>query len=234
MAKQESAFDVKHIEETAAVEPSGILDELNLPPALIDFLRKYQRKIWTVIGIVAFVVTVVSLYGSYRSYIRNKAAQAYDQALLQDGDAKVAALQAVAEKYSSTPSAAWSTIEIAHLEQADGKIDSAIEKLRSLSNGRKNDDLLKPLLLANIGGLYEQDNKFDDAITVYQELQTLKGFEPEAVNSLGRVYEAMGNKEKAIEMFQQFLVLTNTKETGLQQNDPARIMVQSSLSRLQK
>ena len=234
MVKQESAFDLKHIEETAAVETSGILDELNLPPAMIEFLRKNQRTIWLVVGVVALVVTVVSLYGSYRSYTLNKAAQAYDQALLLEGDAKIAALNSVAEEFASTPTATWSRIEIAHIDQEAGKLDAAIEKLTTINSGLKKDDLLKPLLLVNLGGLYEQGKKFDQAASVYQELESFKGFEAQAVSSLGRVYEAKGNVDQAREMFQRYLALT-TDEGGLpQKNNPVRTMVQASLSRLQK
>jgi len=234
MAKQQSAFDLKHIEETAAVETSGVLDQLNLPPVLTDFLRKNQRTIWIVVGIIAAAVTVVALYSSYRSYTLNKAAQAYDQALMLDGDQKKAALQKVADSYGSTPSAIWSRIELAHLDQAEGEVKGAIEKLTAISSGLKGNDLLKPLILVNIGGLYEQDKQLEQALAVYQELKTLKGFEAQAVNSLGRVYETQGNREQATQMYQQYLTLTTKEGTAPQQDDPARTMVRASLNRLQQ
>ena len=234
MPKQQSAFDLKHIEETAAVETSGLLDQLNLPPALIDFLHKNQRTIWIVVGIIAAVITAVSLYGSYRNYTLNKAAEAYDQALMLDGDQKKAALQKVADTYGSTPSAIWSRVELAHMDQAAGAFKEAIEKLIAINSGLKESSLLKPLVLVNLGGLYEQDKQPEKALSVYQELKTLKGFEAEAVNSLGRVYESQGNKEKAIEMYQQYLTLTTTEGAAPQQDDPARAMVRASLNRLQQ
>jgi len=234
MAKQESAFDLKHIEETAAVQTSGFLDELNLPPVVTDFLRKNQRTIWLVVGVVAAVVTVVSLYGSYRNYTLNKAAQAYDLAMLLEGDAKVAALETVAQSHGSTPSALWSRVELAHIDQAEGKFADALSKLVELNNTLKEDDLLKPLVLMNIGGLKKKKKQFDKAVSTYQTLQTFKGFDKEAVNSMGRVYEALGDKEKAKEMFQQYLMLSSTESTTPQQNDPVKSMVQASLNRLQQ
>ncbi len=234
MAKQQSSFDLKHIEETAAVETSGVLDQLNLPPAFTDFLRKNQRAIWVVVAVIATVVTVVSLYSSYRSYTLNKAARAYDQALLLDGDQKKAALEKVAESFSSTPSATWSRVKLAHLDQAEGNLKAAIEKLTAISSGLKDTDLLKPLVLVNIGGLYEQDQQLDKALALYRQLQNIKGFEPQAASSLGRVYELQGNREKAVQMYQQYLTLTTVEGTAPQQDDPARTMVRASLNRLQQ
>ena len=233
MANQQSAFDLKHIEETAAVETSGILDQLNLPQPLIDFLRKNQRTIWIVVGIVAAVVTVVSLYGSYRSYTLKNAAEAYDQALMMEGDQKKVALEKVADKYGSAPSAIWSRVELAHIDQAAGDLAGAIEKFTAISSDLKETSLLKPLILVNLGGLYEQDKQLEKALSVYQGLKTLKGFESAAVNSLGRVYETQGNNEKAAQMFQLYLTMTTREGATPQQDGPVRAMVRASLNRLQ-
>ncbi len=234
MAKQESAFDLKHIEETAAVETSGVLDQLNLPPALTDFLRKNQRTIWIVVGVTFAVVTVISLYGSYRSYTMNKASMAYDQAVMLAGDAKKAALQKVADSFGSTPSAVWSRAELAHLDQEAGDIKAAIAKLTAISSSLTDENLLKPLVLVDLGGLYEQDKQPEQAIAAYLALKVFKGFEKEAVRSLGRVYEAQGKKEQAAAMYQQYLTLTTSEGTQPQQNDPARTMVRAALNRLQQ
>jgi len=233
MANQQSAFDLKHIEETAAVETSGILDQLNLPQPLIDFLRKNQRTIWIVVGIVATVVTVVSLYGSYRNYTLKNAAKAYDQALMLEGDQKKVALEKMADKYGSTLSATWSRVELAHMDQAAGDLAGAIDKFTAISSGLKETSLLKPLILVNLGGLYEQDKQPEKALSVYQELKNLKGFESAAVNSLGRVYETQGNNEKAAQMFQQYLTMTTREGNAPQQDGPVRAMVRASLNRLQ-
>ena len=233
MAKQQSAFDLKHIEETAAVETSGILDQLNLPQPLTDFLRKNQRTIWIMVGIVAAVVTVVSLYGSYRNYTLNNAAEAFDQALMLEGDQKKVALEKVADKYGSTPSAIWSRLDLAHMDQAAGELTWAIDKFTAISSGLKENSLLKPLILVNLGGLYEQDKQLEKALSVYQELKTLKGFESAAVNSLGRVYETQGNNEKAAQMFQQYLTMTTREGNAPQQDNPVRAMVRAGLNRLQ-
>ena len=234
MAKQQSAFDLKHIEESAVVETSGVLDQLNLPPALTDFLRRNQRTIWIVVALVATVVTVVSLYGSWRSYTFNKAAEAYDQALMLDGAQKKTALTQVIEKFGTTPSATWSRVELARMDQKAGDLKGATAEMVAINTGLKPDNLLKPLVLVNLGGMYEQDQQQEQALSVYEELRTIKGFEPQAVNSLGRVYETMGNKAQAASMFQEYLNLTAVEGKAPQQDDPVRAMVRANLNRLKQ
>ncbi|MCI5138391.1 MAG: hypothetical protein D3922_08235, partial [Candidatus Electrothrix sp. AR1] len=86
MSKQQSSFQLNDLRENAHVEQhNGVLDQLDLPPGVVEFLQKNQRKIWTVVIIVATVIIVAALYDSYRTYTTNKAAKAYDAAQLLEG-----------------------------------------------------------------------------------------------------------------------------------------------------
>ncbi len=236
MSKQQSSFHLKDLRENAHVEDhNGVLDQLDLPPAVIEFLQRNQRKIWTVVTIIAVVVIIASLYDSYRTYTLNKAAKSYDAALLLEGEQRVAALDKTTDDFSSTPSAVWSQIQLTHLEQKEGKYKEAVERLEALNSELKEDDLLKPLLMANLGALYEQQKDLDKAVIVYEKLQQKEGFEKMALSSLGRVYENMGNKEQAVAMYQRYMSLTQKKpgETvPTPQSSLARDMVQASLNRL--
>ncbi len=238
MSKQQSTFDLKDMRDDAPVEYNGVLDQLDLPPKLIEFLQKNQRKIWTVIGIIAVVVTVVALYGSYRNYKISKATEAYDAASLLEGDQQTAALQKVADDYDSTPSGIWSQIKLTHIDQAAGETKSAVKQLESLNGELDEKDLLKPLVLANLGSLYEQDNQWDKAVSVYEILKNTPGFEAMALNCLGRVYESQGNNDKAVQTYQRYMSLTESKSeddgSAFGQNSPARDMVRTSLNRLLK
>ncbi|WP_417910802.1 YfgM family protein [Candidatus Electronema sp. PJ] len=216
----------------------GVLDQLHLPPEVITFLQKNQQTIWRVIIAVAIVVTAASLYNSYRNYYANKSAVAYDQAIaLEDVQKKTAALQKVAEDYGSASAGTWSQIALAHLDQEAGKTKEAIAKLTAIEAKISAKSPLKPLLLANLGGLYEQEKQFDKAEAAYQQLKGFKGFEPMALDSLGRVYEAMGSKDKAVQMYQQYMGLTEMgkeKKEGAGRSFPEQELVQASLNRLLK
>ncbi len=236
MSKQQSSFHLKDLRENTHVEDhNGVLDQLDLPPAVIEFLQQNQRKIWTVVSIIAVVVIVASLYDSYRTYTLDKAAKAYDAALLLEGTERVAALNKTKDDFSSTPSAVWSQIQLTHLDQGEGKYKEAIERLEALNSELKEEDLLKPLLMANLGALYEQQKDLDKAVAAYEGLQNKKGFEALALSSLGRTYENMGKKEQAVAMYQRYMSLTEKKlgeDEPAPQNSLARDMVQASLNRL--
>lgn len=237
-SKPKHVFHVT-LQEQAAVGTPGVLDQLHLPPALITFLQKNQRVIWRIVIVVAVVITVVSVYKSWREHILSKAAIAYDQAVeLADAPQKRAAFQKIADEYSATPSALWSRIALAHLDQQEGKIKEAAAKLAAVETEVSAKNVLKPMLLVNLGGLYEQDKQFDKAEAIYQQLKGFKGFEPMALDSLGRVYEAMGQKDKAVQMYQQYMGLTELgkekKEGAPVHSFPERELVQASLNRLLK
>jgi predicted negative regulator of RcsB-dependent stress response len=237
-SKPKHVFNVT-LQEQAAVGTPGVLDQLHLPPAVISFLQKNQRMIWRIVIVAAVAVTVVSLYFSWREHTLNKAAAAYDQAVeIADAPQKRAALQKVADDYGSTPSALWSRIALAHLDQQEGKTKEAIAKLTAVEAEVSAKNALKPLLLVNLGGLHEQDKQFDKAEAAYQQLKGFKGFEPMALDSLGRVYEATGSKDKAVQMYQQYMGLTELgkekKEGAPVHSFPERELVQASLNRLLK
>ncbi|WP_417914986.1 YfgM family protein [Candidatus Electronema sp. JM] len=237
-SKPKHVFNVT-LQEQAAVGTPGALDQFHLPPATVTFLQKNQRAIWLFVIVAAVAVTGGSLYSAWHEHSLNKAAAAYDQAVeIADGPQKRAALQKVADDYGSTPSALWSRIALAHFDQQDGKIKEAIAKLTAVEAEVSAKNALKPLLLVNLGGLYEQDKQFDKAEAAYQQLKGFKGFEPMALDSLGRVYEAMGQKDKAVQMYQQYMGLTELgkekKEGAPVHSFPERELVQASLNRLLK
>ncbi|MCI5149387.1 MAG: hypothetical protein D3916_08370 [Candidatus Electrothrix sp. MAN1_4] len=236
MSKQHSSFHLNDLRGAAHVEQhNGVLDQLDLPPAVIEFLQKNQRKIWTVVIIIAVVVIGASLYDSYRTYTLDKAAKAYDVAMLLKGKERVAALNTTKNDFSSTPSAVWSQIQLTHLDQEQEKYKEAVERLEALNSALKEKDLLKPLVMVNLGALYQQINSLDKAVVVYKNLQEKKGFEALALSSLGRVYEAMGKNDQAVTMYQRYMTLTEIKQNDAgsgSQNSLARDMVQASLNRL--
>jgi len=236
--KSRNVFHVKLGDQTAGGTP-GVLDQLQLPPALATFLQKNQRVIWKTVIAVAVVATAVALYSTWHSHVLNKAAAAYDQAVeLKTTQEKKAAFQKIVADYSSTTSALWSQIALAHLDQEEDNFKSAIEQLTTAESKVAKENPLKSLLLVNLGGLYEQVKQFDKAESVYQQLKGIKGFEPMALDSLGRVYEAKGDKDKAVQVYQQYMGLTemgkDKKEGALPRNFPEQEIVQASLNRLLK
>ncbi|HHB75369.1 MAG TPA: tetratricopeptide repeat protein [Desulfobulbus sp.] len=213
MANQ-SAFDPNHIKETAVSETSGLLDELNLPPAFIDFLRKNQRTLWIIIAVIAIVVTAVSLYGSYRTYRENKATAAMDAAMQAAPGQKVDMLKKVVQDFTSTPTEHWARIELAQISIKNGKPADAILQLQKVNQEIDAKNPLKPLVLFKLAGLYEETKNYQAALDQYQKLTAVSGFEADAQYALGRVYAALHKNAEAVTAYQQYLSLTEKSPTG--------------------
>lgn len=231
MADQ-SAFDRNHIETTAVSETSGVLDQLNLPPAVTAFIRKNQRTIWIVVSIVVITVVTVALYDSYRTYRINKAVSALDAARIAEEGQQVELLQQVVDKYSSTPAALWARVELAKKAADKGEIPAAIDELQKVNSSITGKNPLKPLVLTRLAGLHEQKGDPDAAITLYQKLVEFAGFAPDAHYAMARVYVAMEKKPEAIAQYRKYLSLTEDADTGGQQ-DPMRARVEYMIQQLQ-
>jgi len=233
MADQ-SAFDRNQIETSAMSETSGILDQLNLPPAAVSFLRKNQRMLWVIVVVVAATVIAASLYGSYRNYQLNKANAAFDAAQMETGDKRAELLQQVAEKYSATPTASWARVELAKNATDTEDFAGAVAELQMVNTMISAKDPLKPLVLYILGGLHEKKQDYAAAIGFYQELTAFSGFTTDAHYAMGRVYVSMDKKAEAVEQYKQYLSLTGENTGGMMsQPDPQRALVEHTIKKLQ-
>ena len=230
MAEQ-NAFDKKTFEMNTVTESEGLLEQFNLPPALIKFLRNNSKKIWIVIACVAVVVVAVSLYDSFRTNTLDKAASALDTAL-QDTDNSEKLLQGVVDEYSSTPSATWAKIALVKLYQDEKKYDKAVALLVEIEADSSLDSLVKPLVAYKLAALYEEQGAMEKALGAYTVLSGMQGFEADAYKAMGRVQESLGNKDQAVSMYKQYIEQQKISQPN-GQVDPAQKVIESRLKILQ-
>jgi predicted negative regulator of RcsB-dependent stress response len=231
MAEQ-SAFDRKNIQLQTLSPTMGLLEQFNLPPAAITFIRRNQRAIWMTVAGCVFLTVAVSAYTSYRHYRAGKAAAALDIALVAKQDSREL-LEKVVQEYGSTPSSLWAKIELAFLDEKEGQRPKAITRFEAINAGLVAQSLLKPLVLGKLAALHEDEKQFDKALVYYSELAGNQGFAPEAYRAMGRVNEQLGKNAEAATMYSKYLELTPS-QGGQQKNDPVREMVQSRLNQLKK
>lgn len=225
-------FDPNQLKLQPLGPPPGLLEQFNLPPKAVAFMRAHQRSLWA--AFIAVIVLSLSWagYDAYRDNRQQQAASALDAARLATQD-KAVQLDKVSTQFAGTDAALWAKVELAQLAEREGQIAKAITQLEAINAGLRATSLLKPLLLGKLAGLAERDGKLDRALALYAELSAWESFAMEAYRSRGRVSEQLGNKEEAIAMYSKYLELESAQSFQSGSN-PVRELVQSRLNQLKK
>ena len=72
----ESAFDKRHVEASTLSDVEGLLEHLNLPPAVIKYIRTNKKKIQIVATLSLVLIVALAVYDSYRNQRIEEAASA--------------------------------------------------------------------------------------------------------------------------------------------------------------
>jgi hypothetical protein len=202
----ESAFEKRLAAETTMDRVEGLLEHFNLPPKVITFIRRHAKTLKIVLAVVVVVVVSVALYDSYREQQREEAASALARALQVEEERKPDALAKVTAEYSSTTSALWARIELANLEMVKGSFSSAASQYNDILGKTDEESPLFALVLYALAQAYEADAKYGEAFREYDRLKNVKGYENLAYQGMARLEEAQGNLDKAIAIFNNFLL----------------------------
>ncbi|GAB4343731.1 MAG: hypothetical protein Kow0089_19690 [Desulfobulbaceae bacterium] len=230
---RQNPFDLQNIQESTLDKPPGLLEQLNLPPDVIRFIRRNQRTIWIVTGCVALVVVVAALYNQYSDYRERKGASALSVALkTEESSEKKKMLAEVADEFGGSSAGLWARIELAGIAAGEGKTGDAIRQYEEVRNDVSPRNPVVPLLLNALGVLYEKDGDLDKAVAAFTELHSYPGFEVDASIALGRLYEEKGDRAKALEYYRKALGEENAA-AGDQPGNPDREIIEARISRLQ-
>lgn len=202
----ESAFEKRLTAETTMDRVEGLLEHFNLPPKAITFIRRHAKTLKIVLVVAVVAIVSASLYGSYREKQREEGASALAKALLLEKERKAEALSKVTTEYSSTTSALWAKIELANLEMSKGSFSSAASQYNAILGKTDEDSPLFALVLYALAQAYEADAKYGEATREYDRLKNVKGYETLAYQGMARLEEAQGNLDKAIAIFNNFLL----------------------------
>jgi len=203
---KESVFNKKLAPETTMEKVEGLLEHFNLPPKVITFIRKHQRRIQVFLGIVIVCIVAWSFYGSYLDKVTEEGATALSGALRKQGDEKMTALQKVVEDYGTTSSALWAKVELAHHDMEAGEFAAAAKKYEEILPEIDADNPIYPLILFGGAQAHESNNSFQQSNRLYDLLKAITGFEYLGYTGLARIEEAQGNIEKAISIYNNFLL----------------------------
>lgn len=225
-------FDPNQLKLQPLGPPPGLLDQFNLPPKAIAFIRAHQRSLWA--AFIAVIVLSLSWagYDAYQDNRQQQATSVLDGALRVSED-KGGLLEKVTTQFAGTDAALWAKVELALLAEREGQVAKAITQLEAINTTLGAKSLLKPLLLGKLAGLAEREGKLDRALALYSELSAWESFAMEVFRARGRVSEQMGNKEEAIAMYTKYLEQERAQSFQSGSN-PVRELVQSRLSQLKK
>ena len=225
---EQSAFDKRIVAEQAYSETSGLLDQLNLPPGVIRFLRDNKKTLQITAAVIILLVIVGSSYKSYRTKRFENGANSLALALEAEGDVRVKNLQQVAEDFSGTPSALWATVELGHQAMRDSLYTAAIKYYSQVLEKINSSNPMYNLVSYAIAQANEAGKNYEAAASVYSALKDIEGFKDQGYRGMARVFEAQGEKEKALAVYEEYLG-TFLGET---QNNENKIMIMEKITRL--
>ncbi|PID76052.1 MAG: hypothetical protein CSB23_00395 [Deltaproteobacteria bacterium] len=225
---KETVFNKRLTEETTMDKVEGVLEQFNIPPAAITFIRRHKRSIQASIAVIVVAVVAWSLYGSYVEKRKEAAANALFLADAAPDAEKSAALVKVAEEYKDTSSSLWAEIELAHFAMESGRFDEAAKKYAALAKKLKENNPAKPLVVYGLAQAYEAENDYAEATAQYEYLKNLKGYEAIGFYGLSRLETAQGNTDRAIALLNNFLLVVEN-DVSLSQLRP---QIEKKIARL--
>ncbi len=202
----QSLFSKKNIESQQLDARTGIMEELNLPPEIISFVRKNARTLQ--IALVCLVVLVLSwiFYDYYTDRQENDAASLLASAMQTvNPDERVPVLEEVVNDYSRTDAALWGKLELANLDYQNKAYDLAIRKYEEIVAKLPSDSSLVPLVRLNLAQSYEETSQYDQAIVQYSLLKKTTGFKQEAHLALARIYKTKDDLSQARKEYEELL-----------------------------
>lgn len=225
---ERSAFDQNLVSESAYVEPSGVLDQLNLPPGAVRFIRTNKRILQITGAVVVVGVIVGALYQSYHSSRLENAASSLSISMEADGGDRITALKHVATKFDGTPSALWATVELGHLAMKDKLYKEAGQYYSQVLDKVSSSNPMFGLLTFGVAQAEEAGKDYDAASVSYSALKEIDGYKDEGFMGMARVLEAKGENEKAFVVYEEYL----GSILGEEQNPQMTRMIQEKMNRI--
>jgi predicted negative regulator of RcsB-dependent stress response len=202
----QSLFSRKNIKSQQPDTHRGLLEELNLPPEMISFIRENSRTLQIALICVAVFVLGWVFYDYYAEQQESKGASLLASAMQVDSpEEQVHILQNVITDYSHTDAALWSKLELGHIDYRDGRFDEATARFKEILDELSPSSSLAPLARLSLAQSYEEEGQYDQAITQYNLLKKDAGFMQQANLALGRIYMVEGEESQARKVYEELL-----------------------------
>ena len=204
MSEQNTYFQQEILNKP--LQKHGLLEELNLPPKAIQFIRSNKRNI--IIGLLCSALAILgwSSLSYYLARQNDRAAALLSEAVGQGAaEQRKVLLQKVLDDYGRTGSAKWAKVEMGHLAFDAQQYDEAIKVYLSVRDDLAKSSPVFPLVQLNLAQAYENKNALPEALAAYKGLAEIKGFAGESFLAMGRIYESQKSVPQAKEMYGRVL-----------------------------
>ncbi|MEJ2135338.1 MAG: tetratricopeptide repeat protein [Desulfofustis sp.] len=225
MAK-EDIFEKEYVDERDKNNLEGLLEQLNLPPAAVKFVRENKRLVQAAVAGLVILIVGWSLYDSYRDGRIEKSSEALFAAQELSGQEMLDKLAEVEKEYGGTDAALWARINAAQEFMENSQMSEAQQKFKELRDDIKPSSPLWPLVSVGIAQSAEAAGNFDEAVNEYGALMEVEGYKDIGFLGSARLRELQGNREQALELYEQYL-------TELDPSDALqRVMVEEKIARI--
>ena len=224
----ETPFNKLHVEPSVKGDLTGLLEQFNLPPNAVKFIRKNLKTIYAVLALAVIAILSWSAYDAYHQIRINVSSSALSNALKEPVTARQAALQKVITDFSGTSSARWARVELAHIDMKNANFKAAAEKYTGVRGEIKSTDPLFGLVSFGIAQAKEAEKDYDHAFSEYVTLSKIEGYQPVGLSGMARIHEMKGEKEKALSVYEQYMATF----AGEDRNDPERAFIAEKIGRL--
>jgi len=208
------------------LQKHGLLEEFNLPPKVITFLRNNKRQI--VAGLFCLVAAILgwSYYKNYTGERNDRAAALLAGAMAENSlEARAVLLENIVGEYGRTGAARWAEIELGHLAFTNGNFTEALRRYQAVLAGISSKNPLLPLVQLSLAQTHESLGAQAEALVAYGKLAELQGFAGDAYLAMARIHEEQGDPQQAREMYDKALA-------GEDLSPEAREMAQARLGRI--
>jgi predicted negative regulator of RcsB-dependent stress response len=205
MTEEHSAFTKRHVEE---VSPSKrtLLDELNLPPKVTEFIRQNENPLKIVLVGILVLICVNTFWDYYSQKQKDDSASLLAQAMSQTEDAiRIEQLEKVVDQYSGSGAALWGEVTLAQQMLEDGQYQEAVNKYNGIISDVSVDNPIYPLVRYDLARAYELKGESENSLKQYTALRDIEGFTTIGYLGEARLYEQMGNKDQAKDAYEKAL-----------------------------
>jgi predicted negative regulator of RcsB-dependent stress response len=205
MTEEHSAYQKKLVEE---VSPSKrtVLDELNLPPKVTEFIRENQQFLKIAAIVIIVLLCANTFWDWYSQKKLNDSSTLLAQAMSQTEDqARIEHLKKVVDEYSGSGAALWGQVSLAQQFLQDEKYGDAVSKYKEIISDAGSSSPVYPLILHDLARAYELSGDLENALKQFALLREVDGFTTIGYLGEARLYEQMDKKSQAIDAYEKAL-----------------------------